>query len=69
MSVRSTNKKKISIGRKQEENDRPTSEISLIDMSDRLTEEYLDTYKGVKSEILVTMRFDEDSDLSNELFR
>ena len=33
-------------------------------MLDRLTEEYLDRYKGVKSEILVTSRFDENSDLS-----
>ena len=30
------------------------SEVSLVDMSDRLTEEYLDKYKGVKSEILIT---------------
>ena len=62
MSVRSTNKNKINIGRKQGEKDRPTSEISLIDTSDRLTEEYLDRYKGVKSKILVTTRFNENSD-------
>ena len=29
-----------------------------------ITEEYLDRYKGVKSEILNTTRFDENSDLS-----
>ena len=33
-------------------------------MSDKLIEEYLDRYEGVKSEILVTTRFDENSDLS-----
>ena len=33
-------------------------------MSDKVKEEYLDGYKGVKSEILVTTRFDENSDLS-----
>ena len=32
----------------------PMSEVSLVNMSDRLIEEYLDRYKGVKSEILVT---------------
>ena len=33
-------------------------------MSDRLIEEYLDRYKGVKSEILVTTRFNESSDFN-----
>ena len=64
MSVKSTNKNKINIGRKQGEKDRPTSEISLVDTLDRLTVEYLDRYKGVISEILVTTRFDKNSDLS-----
>ena len=64
MSVKSTNKKRINIGRKQGEKDRPTSEISLVDPSDILTEDYLDRYKGVRSEILVTTRFDKNSDLS-----
>ena len=63
MSVKSTNNK-INIGRKQGEKDRPTSEVSLIDMSDRLTEEYLYRYEGVKSEILVTANFNKNSDLN-----
>ena len=46
------------------EKDRPTSEVCLVDTSDRLTEKYLDRYKGVKSEILVKTRFNENSDLS-----
>ena len=64
ISVKSTNKNKFNVGRKQGEKDRSTSEVSLIDSKDRLTEAYLDRYKGVKSEILVTTRFDENSDLS-----
>ena len=64
MSVKSTNKNRINTGRKQGEKDRPTSEVSLVDTSDKLTEDYLDRYKGVKSEILVTTRFEENSDLS-----
>ena len=35
-----------------------------MDTSDRLTEEYLDRYKGIKSEILNMARFIENSDLS-----
>ena len=64
MSVKPTNKNKINIGRRQEEKDRSTSEVSLVDMSDRLMEEYLDRYEGVKSEILVTTRFNENADVS-----
>ena len=64
MSVKPINKNKINIGKRQGEKDRSTSEISLIDMAERLTEEYLDRYKGVKSEILVTTRFDENLDLN-----
>ena len=63
MSVKPTNKNKINIGR-QGEKDRSTSEVSPVDTSDRLTEEYLDRYEGVKSEILVTSNFGENSDLS-----
>ena len=65
MSVKLINKSKINVGRKEGEKDRFTLEVSpLWTLSDRLTEEYLDRYKGVKSEILNTTRFDENSDLS-----
>ena len=64
MSVISTNKNTINRGRKQGEKDRPTSEVSLVDTSDKLPGDYLDRYKGVKSEILVTTWFEENSDLS-----
>ena len=63
MSIKVINKNKINIGRKEREQDRFTLEVSLIDTSDQLTEEYLDMYEGVKSEILNTTRFDEKSDL------
>ena len=39
-------------------------EVNLVDNLDRLKEEYLDKYEGVKSEIVDTTRFDENSDLS-----
>ena len=61
MPVKPISKNKINIGRRQGEKDRSTSEVSLTDMSDRLTGEYLDRYEGVKSEILVTTRFDKNS--------
>ena len=44
--------------------ERPILEIDFRDTSDRLKEEYLDRYEGVKSEILSTTRFKENSDLS-----
>ena len=40
-------------------------EVNLVDISDRLKEEYLDRYEGIKSEIVDTTRFDENSDLSS----
>ena len=58
------NKSKINVGRKRGEKDRFTLEVSLIETSDRLTEQYLGRYKGVKSERLNTTRFDKNSDLS-----
>ena len=39
-------------------------EINLVDSLERSKEEYLDRYEGVKSEIVVTTRFDENSDVS-----
>ena len=38
--------------------------VNLIEGSGRSNEEYLDIYEGVKSEIVDTTRFDENSDLS-----
>ena len=64
MSIKPINKSKINVQRKEGEKYRFTLEVSLMDTSDRLTEEYLDRYIGVKSVILNTTRFDDNSDLS-----
>ena len=63
MSIKPINKTKINVGRKRGEKDSLTSELSLVDNSDRLMEKYLDRYEGLKSEILNTTRFDENLDL------
>ena len=44
VSVKSTNKNKINIGTKQAEEDKLILEVNLLDMSDRLTEAYLNRY-------------------------
>ena len=54
MLIKYINKDKISVGRREEDKDRFSSKVSLMDNSDRLTEEYLDGYEGVKLEILNT---------------
>ena len=48
MSVRPINKMKSKIKSRKDEKERPISEIDLRDTSDRLKEEYLDRYEGVK---------------------
>ena len=64
MSVRCVNKTKNKTETKQKEEERPIPEIDFRDTSDRLKEECLDRYEGVKSEILSTARFNENSDLN-----
>ena len=64
MSIKPINRSKNNVGRKRGEKERLTSEVSLVDTSDRLMEEHLDRYEWVKSEILNATRFDENSDLS-----
>ena len=39
-------------------------ELDFGDTPEKLKEEYLDMHKGIQSEILSAMRFDENSDLS-----
>ena len=63
MSVRPINKKN-KMKSKKDEKEGSISEIYFRDTSDRLNEEYLDRYKEVKSEILSTTRFNENSDVS-----
>ena len=64
MLIKPINKKQISTGRREEEKDRSSLQVSFMDTSNGLAEEYLDRYEGVKSEILNMTRFDENSDLS-----
>ena len=52
MSVRPVNKLRNKIKSRKDEKERPTSEIDFRNTSDRLEEEYLDRYEGVKSETL-----------------
>ena len=44
--------------------DRQVLELDFCNNPDKLQGEYLDIYEGVKSEVLSTIRFDENSDLS-----
>ena len=64
MSLRPINKTKGKVKSKKEKRERPISEVDFINTSDRLKEDYLDRYEGVKSEILSTTRLNENSDLS-----
>ena len=48
ISIKPINKNKTNVGRKRGEKDRFVTEVSLVDTSDRLTEEYLDRYEGFK---------------------
>ena len=62
--VRPINRNKANVGRKEKDKNKFSIQVDLVSTSDRSTEEYLDRYEGVKSEILNTTRFDENSDLS-----
>ena len=62
MPVRPVNKRKNKIKNRKGEKEGSISEIDFRDTSDRLKEEYLDRYEGVRSEIVSTTRFDENSD-------
>ena len=59
MSVRPVNEMKNKIKSRKDDKERTISEIDFRDTSDRLKEEYLDRYEGVKSDILSTTRFNE----------
>ena len=64
MIIKPINNSKINKGRKDKNTDEFSLKIDLACTSDRSMEVYLDRYEGVKSEILNTTRFDENSDLS-----
>ena len=64
MSIKPINKNKVNVGRKEKDKSEFSLQVDLGSTSDKSTEEYLDRYEGIKSEILNTTRFDENSDLS-----
>ena len=49
--------------------ERDSLELDFCQTPDILREEYLDVYEGIQSEILNTMRFDENTDLSTTYLR
>ena len=68
MIIKPRNNGKINRRRKDKNTDEFSLRIDLACTSDRSMEEYLDRYEGVKSEILNTARFKENSDLSTTYF-
>ena len=64
MSIKPINKNKSNVGRREEDKDRFSSQVSLTYTSDRLREEYLDRYEQVKLKILKATKFNENLDLS-----
>ena len=54
MLIKSVNKNKVSIERKEKGKDEFSLQVDFVNTSDRLMEEYLDRYEGVKSEIFKT---------------
>ena len=64
MSIKPINKNKASVGRKDKDKNEFSLQVNLTSTLDKSTEEYLDRYEAVKSEILNTTRFDANSDLS-----
>ena len=49
--------------------EKDTIEVDFGQTPDILKEEYLNVYEGIQSEIVNTTRFDENSDLSTNIFR
>ena len=64
MTIRPLKLNKVIRNTKSRNTNESLLEVNLVDSSDRLEEEYSDRYEGVKSEIVDTTRFDNNSDLS-----
>ena len=65
LGISAVNKKKTNSDLKEE---RGIIELDFGPTLNTLKEEYLDVYKGIQTEIVNTMRFDENSDLSTKYF-
>ena len=68
LNIRAVNKEKHKRKSTIEE-ERQMFELDFEDMSEKLQEEYLEIYDGIKSEILSTIRFDENSDFKYNILR
>ena len=64
MTIKPAKLNKIIKNTKSRNTNESLLEVNLVDNLDRSKEEYLDRHEGVKSEIVDTTRFDENSDLS-----
>ena len=64
LSIKPINKNKVNVGRKEKDKGEFSLQVNLASTKDKSMEEYLDRYEGVRSEILNTTRFSENSDLS-----
>ena len=62
LKIRAINKYRKNPETKEEEE---FIELDFGSTPHKLCEEYLDIYEGIQSEMVNTMRFDENSDLSN----
>ena len=64
MTIRPAKSNKVVKDTKGRNKNESLLEVNLVDSLDRSKEEYLDRYEGIKSEIVDTTRFDENSDLN-----
>ena len=64
LNIRAVNKEKCKRKSTIQKEERQMLELDFGDTPEKLMEEYLDIYEGIQSEILSTIRFDENSDLS-----
>ena len=64
MIIKTVNTNRINKEMKGKNKNESLLRVSLADVTDRLKEEYLDRNEGIKTEILNTTRFDENSYLS-----
>ena len=69
MSIKPINKNKVNIGRKEKDKSEFSLQVTFQSTLDKSTKEYLDRCEGVKSEILKTTRFTENSYFRYDLSR
>ena len=65
MMIKPVNTNRINKEMKGKSKNESLIKVNLIEVTDRSKEEFLDRYEGIKTEILNTTRFDENSDEYN----